>query len=88
MDHGIVRFTYPCPRAAYLGVPLLAVQTHLDTLTEEEARPHDDVEHGAPSLVVHGEVEHHLERMTRGNSVSDLFVGRIRNGLFVLLQKM
>lgn len=51
--------TYLCPRTVYLGVPLLAVQTHLDTLTEEETRPHDDVEHRALSLVVQGKVEHH-----------------------------
>lgn len=50
---------YLCPRAADLGVPLLAVQTHLDALTQEETGPHDDVEHGALALVVHGEVEHH-----------------------------
>lgn len=49
-----LRGTYPCPRAVFLGVPLLAVQTHLDALAEEEASPHDDVVHGALPLVVHG----------------------------------
>lgn len=42
-----------------LGVPLLAVQTHLDALTQEETRPHDDVERGVLSLVVHCKVEGH-----------------------------
>lgn len=51
--------TYPCPWAVYLGVPLLAVQAHLDALTQEETRPHDDVEHRTLPLVIHGDVEHH-----------------------------
>lgn len=51
--------TYPCARAADLGVPLLTVETHLDALADEQTRPHDDVEHGALALVVQSEVEHH-----------------------------
>lgn len=51
--------TYPGARAADLGVPLLTVQTHLDALADEEAHPHDDVEHGALALVIQSEVEHH-----------------------------
>lgn len=51
--------TYPCARAAGLGVPLLTVQAHLDALADEETRPHDDVEHGALALVIQGEVEYH-----------------------------
>lgn len=51
--------TYPCPWAVYLGVPLLAVQAHLHTLTDEETHPHDDIADRALSLVVHGEVECH-----------------------------
>lgn len=54
-----LRGTYPCARALFLGVPLLAVQTHLDALADEETRPHDDVVRGALPLVVHGNVEHH-----------------------------
>lgn len=51
--------TIPCPWAVYLGVPLLAVQAHLHTLTDEETHPHDDIADRALSLVVHGEVECH-----------------------------
>lgn len=51
--------TYSCPWAVYLGVPLLAVQAHLHTLTDEETHPHDDVADRALSLVGHGEVECH-----------------------------
>lgn len=50
--------TYPRARTVYLCVPLLAVQTHLEPLTDEERHPHDDVEHGALSLVIHHEVQH------------------------------
>lgn len=63
--------TYPRPRAVLLGVPLLAVEAHLEALTQEETRPHDDVEHGALQLVVHGEVEHHCERAREGREGSE-----------------
>lgn len=45
--------------AVYLCIPLLAVQTHLDALAEEETRPHDDVERRVLTLVVHGKIEDH-----------------------------
>lgn len=43
--------------AVDLGVPFLAVQAHLDPLTNEQTGPHEHVPHRPLSLVIESEVE-------------------------------
>lgn len=78
--------TYLFPWAVYLGVPLLAVQTHLDALAEEQTRPHDDVEHGALTLVVHGKIEHHWKK--RGHEGLLWLITIFCEGVSVVEQKL
>ena len=56
---------YLCDGTVALGIPLLAVQTDDDPLSQEEGRPHDDVPDRTPPPVVEDEVEHHCDRGSR-----------------------
>lgn len=52
---------YPGARAVNLGIPFQTVQTHVNPLTDEQTRPHNDVPHRTLPFVVQGEVKHHWE---------------------------
>ena len=56
---------YLCDGTVALGVPLLAVQTDDDPLSQEKGRPHDDVPYRTSPPVVEDEVEHHCDRGSR-----------------------